>query len=181
MGNPQHLARELPVRAGVWQVEQENSEIGFAVKGLWGLLTVRGVFRIYEGTLNVLDGSADGQLTVDTASLDTGHPKRDQHLRSADFFDVERHPRMTFTTTAVAAHESGLILSGNLKIGTSQVELQIPVDVEPDAENRVLLRGGTSVSREAVGLRWNKLAAIRGDAKLHARLLLRRVERGGGR
>jgi len=176
MGTSERFAPELPVRAGIWTVDPENSEIGFAVKGMWGLLTVRGIFRTYQGTLHVLNGGASGHLTIDAASLDTGHPKRDQHLRSADFFDVERYPHIAFTTTAVAAHEGAVTFSGDLTVGASPVELHIPVTVEPSAENRVLLHWASSVSRQAVGLRWNKLRAIRGDAKLHVRLSLRRAD-----
>ena len=64
---------ELPLADGVWSVDPQRSEIGFDVKALWGIHTVRGVFGAYDGTLTVQAGGAAGNLTIDAASLDTGH------------------------------------------------------------------------------------------------------------
>jgi polyisoprenoid-binding protein YceI len=75
---------KLPVSDGVWTVDPDRSEIGFAVKAMYGLLTVRGMFGAYDGTLTVRADSAAGELAIDTDSLDTGNHKRDQHLRSSD-------------------------------------------------------------------------------------------------
>jgi polyisoprenoid-binding protein YceI len=172
MSPTRRTARELPIPSGVWRVVREQSEIGFAVKGNWGLQTVKGVFGTFDGALSVVNGGANGQLTIEAASLDTGNARRDQHLRSAAFFDVERYRRVVFTTTAVDADEEGLIVSGDLTVGPSQVNLQLPVEVEHGTDGAVRLRGGTNVSREAVGLDWNILGMIRGHAKLHARLML---------
>jgi polyisoprenoid-binding protein YceI len=147
---------------GVWNVDPQRSEIGFAVKDMWGLRTVRGVFRAYDGSLH-----ADaGELTIEAGSLDTGHARRDRHLRSPAFFDVERHPRIVFTAPAV-----GPTITGELTIGSARVPLEIPVDVEPTADT-LRLEGSTTVSRKAAGLDWNRLGMIRGDAALHARLTL---------
>jgi polyisoprenoid-binding protein YceI len=171
---PRHVAPGLPVPTGIWGVDREQSEVGFAVKGMWGLQTVRGIFRSYDGSLRVVDGVADGHLTIDAASLDTGVAMRDQHLRSADFFDVERYPHIVLAATAAGAGEGeALVVRANLTVGSSQVELQIPIEFVQQADGGLDLRGEASVSREAVGLRWNKLGTIRGNAKLHARLVLR--------
>lgn len=145
---------------GVWTVERQRSEIGFAVKDMWGLRTVRGVFRTYDGSLH----ARAGELTIEAASLDTGDARRDRHLRSPAFFDVERHPRIMFAATADTA-----TISGELTIGSARVPLEIPVDVEHTADT-LRLEGRASVSRKAAGLDWNMLGMIRGDAALHARL-----------
>ena len=100
---------------GVWTVDPQRSEIGFAVKALWGLHTVRGVFGAYDGTLTVRAGGAAGKLTIDAASLDTGHKKRDRHLRSPDFFDVGRNPQIVFVLKSVTAREGGLTVEGELR------------------------------------------------------------------
>lgn len=173
MSTTQHDAPELPVPGGVWRVDQDNSAVGFAVKDMWGLRTVQGAFRTFDGTLSVVGARAEGHLTIEAESLETGHTKRDEHLRSSDFFDVERHPRLVFTTTTVVARDGELIVSGTLNVGSSQVALQIPLKVEHRPDGAVTLRGEVRVSREAAGLRWNKLGMIRGDAKLHVRLTLR--------
>lgn len=159
------IDHSTPVTTEVLVVDPHHSEIGFAVKEMWGLREVRGVFRTYEGGL---DGRA-GELTIEAGSLDTGNERRDRHLRSPDFFDVERHPRIVFAATAV----TGRAVTGELAIGSARVRLEIPVRVEAIAEGVLRLQGETTVSREVLGLGWNKLGMIRGDATLRARLTLR--------
>jgi polyisoprenoid-binding protein YceI len=166
-------ATEHALPAGVWRVDAQRSEIGFAVKDLWGLRTVRGIFGAYEGSLTVRAGDVAGELLIEASSLDTGHNRRDQHLRSPAFFDVERHARMVVTTTAATARDGGVTVTGELAIVSSRVRLEIPVDVEHLADGALRLEGRTTVAREAAGLAWNKLGMIRGDATLHAQLTLR--------
>ena len=163
--------RTLP--AGEWVVDAQGSEVGFAVKDLWGLRTVRGSFGAYDGSLTVGSGDVAGELLIEAGSLDTGHTRRDQHLRSPAFFDVERHPRMVFTTTAATARVVGVTVTGELAIGSSRVGLEIPVNVDRLADGRLRLEGRTTVARQTAGLGWNKLGMIRGDAVLHAQLTLR--------
>jgi polyisoprenoid-binding protein YceI len=162
---------------GVWSIDPQHSEIGFAVKDMWGLRTVRGCFRAYDGSLTVREGGAAGELTIVAGSLDTGNNRRDRHLRSPAFFDVERHPRIVFTATAVTPRDRGMTVEGELATGSSRVRLEIPVSVERTADNGLRLEGITSVAREAAGLTWNMLGMIRGDAVLHARLTLERGSR----
>jgi polyisoprenoid-binding protein YceI len=173
--HPSAGTTEPPLPEGFWRVDPRRSEIGFAVKEMWGLRSVRGVFSAYDGSLLVRAGDAAGELTIEAGSLDTGHDKRDQHLRSPAFFDVERHPRIVFTATAATAREGGVTVTGTLTVGLSRVRLEIPVDVEHIADGALRLEGETSVSRNAAGLGWNKLGLIRGDATLHARLRLERA------
>lgn len=163
------------LRDGLWSVDPQRSEIGFAVKEMWGLRTVRGVFGACGGSLEVRAGGVAGVLTIEAGSLDTANDRRDRHLRSPAFFDVERHPRIVFTATAVTARDGGLTVEGELAIGSSRVRLEIPVDVEQMAAGTLRLEGRTAVSRTATGLAWNKLGMIRGDALLHARLTLERA------
>jgi polyisoprenoid-binding protein YceI len=164
---------EPPIPDGVWRVDPQHSEIGFAVKEMWGLRTVRGVFGACDGSLEVRGGGAAGELAIEAGSLDTGHARRDRHLRSPAFFDVERHPRIVFAATAVTAREGGPTVEGELAIGSSRVRLEIPVKIERMADGALRLEGGTTVSRKAAGVAWNKLGMIRDDAMLHARLTLK--------
>jgi len=159
---------------GFWKVDPERSEIGFAVKSM-GLITVRGVFHEYAGSLGVREGGADGELTIEAASLDTRNKRRDKHLRSSDFFDVERHPRIVFTATAVTARDGGVTVAGDLVIGSTRLRLELPVNVEPSAGGAVRLEGRTTVPRAAAGLDWNWLGMVGRDATLHARLVLERT------
>src|SRR5690349_22438213 len=87
----------VAVKTGVWQLEQTASTVAVRHKTIWNLVTVNGTFTAISGEGEVLpDGTARGTVTLDAASLDTKHSKRGQHLRSADFFDAERNPRITF-------------------------------------------------------------------------------------
>jgi polyisoprenoid-binding protein YceI len=167
--------RTLPaLREGTWSVDPERSEIGFAVKAMWGLVTVRGVFREFGGRLDVRASAAAGELTIEAASLDTRNNRRDKHLRSADFFDVERHPQIVFTARSVTAGSAGVTVTGELAIGPARVPLEVPVTVERPADDVARLAGSTSIPREAAGLTWNWLGTIGRDATLHARLTLKR-------
>ena len=136
---------------------------------MWGLRTVRGVFGAYDGSLKVQAGAATGELTIEADSLDTGNARRDRHLRSPAFFDVERHPRIVFTATAITTR-SGHV--GELAIGPSRVRLEIPA-TSSTGRRRAGLEGTTTVSREATGLAWNMLGMIRGEALLQIRLALK--------
>ena len=164
-----------PLPDGIWKVDPQRSEIGFAVKEMWGLHTVRGIFGRCDGSLEARAGGAAGELTIEAASLETGNNRRDKHLRSSAFFDVERHPQMVFTATSVTPRDGGLAVAGELAIGSSRVRLEIPVGVEQTADGALRLEGYTSVSRQAAGLAWNVLGTIRGDAMLHAQVTLRRA------
>ena len=106
-------ATEHALPAGVWRVDAQRSAIGFAVKDLWGLRTVRGIFGACDGSLAVRTGDDAGELLIEARSLDTGHNRRDQHLRSPAFFDVERHPRMVFTTSAATVRDGGVTVTGS--------------------------------------------------------------------
>jgi polyisoprenoid-binding protein YceI len=168
-------ASEPALPSGHWSVDRERSEIGFAVKEMWGMRTVRGVFRTYYGSMESRAGRVSGQLTIEAASLDTENERRDQHLRSPTFFDVERNRRLVFRTTSVERRDGGLTVAGELAVGSSQVPIEIPVSVSRIGDDTLLLEGTATVSRKAAGLGWNKLGAIRDDAVLHARLMLERT------
>lgn len=168
-------ASDFPFADGAWRVDPQRSEIGFAVKAMWGLQTVGGVFGAYDGSLNVRAGGAAGELTIQAGSLDTGNNRRDQHLRSADFFNVERHPRIVCTATDITARDGGLTGTVELAIGSSHVGLEIPMNVEQLPDGTLRVKGKTTVSREAMGLTWNILGMIGDDALLHAQLTLTRA------
>ncbi len=82
------------VETGLWQLDATRSTVAISHVTMWGMVTVKGTFTGVSGEGEVRpDGTVRGAVTLDAASLDTKHTKRDEHLRSADFFDVEHHPR----------------------------------------------------------------------------------------
>lgn len=159
---------------GIWKVDPRQGEVGFAVKGMWGLVTVRGRFTAYTGALEVGAAGSVGKLTIDAASIDTGNARRDTHLRTADFFDVERHPQIVFDLTAPSAPDDRPAVVGELAIGSSRRRLEIPVAVERSDDDELLLAGETTISRTAVGVTWNLLGTVGDDVTVKARLVLER-------
>jgi polyisoprenoid-binding protein YceI len=160
------------LRTGTWVVDPQAGRVGFRVKTMWGLSEVKGTFDRFEGALEVTDFDATGEFVVHSDSLDTNNKKRDEHLRSADFFDSKSHPRVTFTATAVKSGPSGLVVSGDLTVGAHQTHLDVPAVLEPSGDDAVKLRASIVIPREDVGLRWNKMGMIKRDAVLDIELRL---------
>ena len=106
-----------PGHAAEYVIDSAHSAIHFRTKHL-GFSWLTGRFNRFEGsmTYDPEAGPADQSInvTIDTASLDTNHAERDKHLRSADFFDVEQFPAVTFVSTSYEGAESGGVLMGNL-------------------------------------------------------------------
>jgi polyisoprenoid-binding protein YceI len=98
-----------PVIDGAWRLDPARSSVSFHVHHFYGVMTVAGEFADYEGTLE-LGATPAVELTIQAGSLDTKLAKRDAHLRSSDFFDVERHPQVRFVLRA----PSKLIVRGCL-------------------------------------------------------------------
>jgi polyisoprenoid-binding protein YceI len=131
---------QLPT--GTWHVDPAHSRIGFAIKQL-GVSTVRGNFREFEGTFDMDEGRASG--TVKTASLDTRNDRRDEHLRSPDFFEVAEHPEMSFESTEIQPlGENTFEIQGDLTIGgvTSPIVLRAELQgiaTDPEGDERIAL------------------------------------------
>jgi polyisoprenoid-binding protein YceI len=132
------------VPAGTWAVDPAHSTVGFAVKHL-GIATVRGKFDAFEGTLEIgeNDESARAFGTVQAVSVNTNDSGRDEHLRSADFFGVERNPELRFESTAIAQiDEDTFDITGDLTMNgiTRSVNLQAEVEgteIDPWGNERV--------------------------------------------
>ena len=102
MSTPESTATQTPLPTGTWKVDPVHSSVEFQVKHL-GIASVKGQFKEFEGTLEVTPDGVSAYGTVQTASVDTREPQRDGHLRSADFFDADQHPQITFKSTSVRA------------------------------------------------------------------------------
>src|ERR1041384_7227609 len=92
----------LGLTPGVWAVDNSHSTIGFVARHVVVAKT-RGKFTDYSGSITVAENLLDSKVeaTVQLASIETGDENRDNHLRSADFFDIENHPTMTFVSTSI--------------------------------------------------------------------------------
>jgi polyisoprenoid-binding protein YceI len=154
------------VPAGVWSVDPNHSRVGFAIRHM-AIATVRGEFTEFEGTLEIgadlSSARADG--TVSVASILTNQPQRDDHLRSADFFDAVQYPTVTFTSTRIEACDDATIrITGNLTIHglTHEVVLHaVPggTDVDPFGNERVGLEVTGEIARSDYGISFNQSLA----------------------
>ena len=114
--------------SGSWQLDPQRSSVEFRVGLFWGLATVKGHFDDYQGQL---DPSANPaiELTIDAASLQTGNRRRDRHLRSADFFDAEDHPRVQFVSDSVDLQGETLKVQGRLSARGRSVPIELDAQV----------------------------------------------------
>ncbi len=156
-------ATATSIPTGTWAVDPAHSKVGFAVKHM-GIATVRGEFTEFEGVLEIGEdfSSAKARGTVKAASVDTNEPQRDAHLRSADFFDVETHPELTFESTSIeAVDEDTFKISGNLTMHgvTNEVVLTAEIngtDVDPWGNQRVGLEVTGQLSRGDYDMKFNQ-------------------------
>ena len=101
---------------GEWVLDPRNSSIRLKSKSM-GVIPVKGIFREVSGSGTVSpDGMATGTLLVAAASIDTQNPRRDTHLRSADFFDSDSHPDISFTADDIRPSAQGVAVTGALTI-----------------------------------------------------------------
>ena len=150
--------------AGSWQLVPQRSEVTFRSPTMWGLAKVKGTFTEVEGSGQVTapDG-VDGRLRIHAASVRTGIRKRDEHLRSADFFDVAEHP-----TIDVVVHGKGATTTDSVELHAGvtirgverPVDLQVDVGELPDGALRVTARA--EIDRGEFGVDGN-LIGMMGD------------------
>jgi polyisoprenoid-binding protein YceI len=162
----------VAVETGVWQLDAAASTVALRHKTMWGLVTVKGSFTAVGGHGEVsADGSATGTITLDAATLDTKNKKRDEHLRSADFFDVENHPEITFVVrSAKAGAGDSVEVSGQLTVrGISRPQSLTARLVGADAD-ALTLDAEFTVDRGEFGLGWNQMGMIRGLTTVAATL-----------
>jgi polyisoprenoid-binding protein YceI len=119
----------LPLRAGVWELDQAHSTISFTIRHL-GIAKVRGRFTDFEADVVVADTAATSTVvaTVDLSAVDTGNADRDTHIRSADIVDVETRPTMTFRSKEITGSDDEWTMTGELTIG--DVTRPLTLDVE---------------------------------------------------
>jgi polyisoprenoid-binding protein YceI len=164
---------DLGLPVGIWNSEPSGSRLEFAVKTMWGLVTVKGRFERFHGQLEVQPEGARAELTIEAESFDTGHVKRDTHLRSADFFHVSNHPTLSFVAAAITPRSGeDLTITGDLTVAGHVVRLQLPVRVTRGERDRLYLSTAATVPREQAGMTWNRGGMIRGDIHLAAELEL---------
>lgn len=159
------LALPLAADTSSWRIDSAHSAAQFAVRHMM-LSTVRGQFASTKGTAQIDDRDATKssiEVTIDTRSIDTREPKRDAHLKSADFFDAEKFPSLTFKSKRIEKTGEGrLRLIGDLTI--KDVTREVALDVDGPSAPLKDARGGqrigasatAKINRKDFGLTWNR-------------------------
>jgi polyisoprenoid-binding protein YceI len=146
---------------GVWNVDPVHSSIGFVARHLM-ISKVRGTFGTFSGTLTIAEDPLQSKVeaSADVASITTGDDARDTHLKSPDFFDVEKYPIMTLVSTGIESDGSDYVLHANLTIRgiTKPVDFELEFDgvsKDPWGGTRAGFAAETEVNRKDWGLEWN--------------------------
>ncbi|VXC28443.1 YceI family protein [Nocardioides sp. AX2bis] len=147
---------------GDYTIDPSHSRLGFSARHAM-VTTVRGAFGEFTGTAHIDAANASAStvaLSIPVSTISTGSADRDGHLVSADFFDVENHPSITFTSTDVKRSGDDWAITGDLVIkGTSK---SVTIDFEstgtatdPFGNQRAGFEGSTTINRKDWGLTWN--------------------------
>ena len=147
-----------------WTIDPAHSEIQFKVKHLM-ISTVTGSFQKFDATIEAPGddlSKAKVEFWADASSITTGNEQRDAHLRTAEFFDTEKHPRITFVAKGTKSidHDGSWDLIGDLTINgvTKQVTLAVEFEgalIDPYNNLRVGFSATSEINREDFGLSWN--------------------------
>jgi len=157
-------AATVPANAsGTYSIDKAHSEVGFQVRHF--VSKVRGSFGDFTGTIQVDAAKPEAsrvEFTVKVSSIDTNEPKRDAHLRSADFFDAEKHPEIRFVGKKIApAGEGKYDVTGDLTMRGVTKEVTLPVAFTgpvktPFGDERAGFETSLTLNRKEFGISWNK-------------------------
>jgi polyisoprenoid-binding protein YceI len=162
--------------AGVWNVVTDRSTVGFKIKNMWGLLSVKGRFTEFSGDGQLTGkGAVFGRLDIRTPSLKTGIGSRDRHLCSADFFDVERFGEINVVVTAVHPTEGrSADLRVNFTIKGITAPVPLPVVITALEDGAIQIAGAAKVDRAQFDLGWNRFGMVGSAATASAKLVFAR-------
>lgn len=154
-----------------WAIDPAHSNVEFAIKHLM-ISTVKGRFSEVAGTVQLDDEDPANSVVdvrINVASIDTRQPDRDAHLRSGDFFDVEKYPALTFTSTRIERDGDEYRVEGNLTIRdvTRKVTLRASDEGrtrDPWGGERAGFSATTKINRRDFGLTWNQILETGGIA-----------------
>ncbi|MCW5961852.1 MAG: YceI family protein [Pyrinomonadaceae bacterium] len=147
-------------KSGTYTFDTSHTTIGFRVKHM-GLVDVPGYFRTFSGTAvyNAKDAAKSSvEFSATVTSIDTGVERRDNHLRSKDFFEVDKYPTMTFKSTKVEKKENQLMITGDFTLKGVTKQITFPFEVAGFAPQKDGMKMGvtaqTTINRRDYGIDW---------------------------
>jgi polyisoprenoid-binding protein YceI len=147
--------------AGTWVLDPRKSILRLKTRSIWGLIPVNGVFREVSGNGTISpDGEVSGALTVETASIDTKNTRRDKHLRSADFFDSDSNPDITFTADDIRPSGQGAAVTGALTIRDRTRPLSFDAAASVQGDTEIWLDAQVHINRADFGVTWNQMGMV---------------------
>jgi polyisoprenoid-binding protein YceI len=146
---------------GDWLLDPSRSTVSLKSKSMGGLAPVHGVFRRVTGTGTVSPaGEVTGTIAVAAASIDTKNAKRDTHLRSADFFDSDNYPDITFTADGIRPSGQGVTVTGTLGVRGRSGPLTFDATAAVHGNGEIWLDAAVRINRADFGLTWNMLGLM---------------------
>ena len=150
--------------AGEWVLDSSRSTVSLTNKSIGGLVPVKGVFRQVTGTGTVSpSGEVSGAIEVTAASIDTKNAKRDTHLRSADFFDVDNHPHITFTVAGIQPSGRHITVTGMLTVRDQARPLSFDAAATVRGDGALWLDAAVHINQTDFGLTWNFMGMVSKD------------------
>src|SRR3954453_6116563 len=159
---PTHVAAKLT--EGAWQLDPSRSSVEFHVCHFYGVMTVKGAFADYQGTLD-LSATPAVELAIQAVTLDTKMAKRDEHLRSGDFFDVERHPQVRFASESATLDGDTLRVHGQLHAAGRQIPLDLDASMR-EIDGELKIEAVSYADHRELGMTWSPLGILRAPSKL---------------
>ena len=157
--------------AGNWTLDPARSTVTLRSKSMWGLAPVKGAFRQVSGRGTVSPaGEVSGRIEVGAASIDTGMARRDNHLRSGDFFLSDKYPVIAFDLDRITVTGDGVTVAGTLTVRERSQPLNFPATAAVAGDGEVVLDGTVQVNRADFGLTWSQLgmASTHNTIAIHA-------------
>ncbi len=158
------LTASAPFTAERYELDSSHTNIGFVVRHL-AVSNVRGRFNEFEGEIHLDEADitrSTVRITIDAASIDTENQRRDNHLRSEDFFEVAKYPNITFVSKRIEKRGNGLVAIGDFTIRDVTRQVAIPFELagplrSASGQKRIGVEGSLVINRFEYGLKWNRM------------------------
>lgn len=153
-------------QAGKYALDEAHSKVGFEIPHLV-ISTVEGRFTKYDGQIELADKFNDSKVaaSIDVSTIDTSNGDRDKHLKSADFFDTAKYPKMTFKSKKITGTAENFKVVGDLTIKDKTKEVTLDgkfLGVVKDAygNEKAAFNASTKINRQEFGLKWSKMVEV---------------------